>query len=102
MLTGIATTHPQAACAAYVTSYQHKLTYLLRAIPNTENQVKKIDELARNKLIPDIIGVHIINNADKVMFSLPTCLGGLGLKIFVGTAENEYKDSTRITSNIQV
>ena len=35
------------------------------------------------------------------MISLPTRLGGLGLKIFAETAENEYKDSTRITSNLQ-
>ena len=35
------------------------------------------------------------------MLSLPTRLGGLGLKIFAETAENEYKDSTRITSNFQ-
>ena len=33
--------------------------------------------------------------------SLPTRLGGLSLKIFAETAENEYKDSRRITSNLQ-
>ena len=30
------------------------------------------------------------------MLSLPTGLGGLGLKIIAETAENEYKDSARI------
>ena len=57
----IATTHPQAAYTAYVTSYRHKLTYLLRTIPNIEDQLKKIDEVVRHNLIPAIIGGHIIN-----------------------------------------
>ena len=35
------------------------------------------------------------------MLSLATPLGGLGLKVFVETVENEYKDLTRRTSNIQ-
>ena len=35
------------------------------------------------------------------MLSLPTRLGGLGLKIFAETAENEYKDWTKITLNLQ-
>ena len=37
MLTDIATTHLQAAYTAYVTSNQHKLTYLLRTIPNIKD-----------------------------------------------------------------
>ena len=79
MLTDIATTHPQAAYTAYVISYQHKLTYLLRTIPNIKDQLKKIDEAVRYNLIPAIIGGHIINDAERVMFLLPTRLGGLGL-----------------------
>ena len=53
------------------------------------------------KLIPAIIGGQIINDAERVMLSLPAGLGGLGLKIFAETVENEYKVSTRITSNLQ-
>ena len=35
------------------------------------------------------------------MLSLPTRLGGSGSKIFAEISENEYKNSTRITSNLQ-
>ena len=100
-LAGIATTHPQASYTAYVTSYQHKLPYQLRTIPNIEDQLEKINEVVWHKLIPSVIGGHIINNAETVMLSLPTHLGGLGFKIFTETEENEHKDSTRITSNLQ-
>ena len=96
MLADIATTHPQAAYAAYVTSYQQKLTYLLRTISNIEDQLKKVDEVAQHQLISAIIGRHIINDTGRVMLSLPTRLGGLNLKIFAEAAENEYKGSTRL------
>ena len=82
MLADIATTHPEAAYTANVTSYQHKLTHLLRNIPNIEDQLKKIDEVVRHKLIPASIAGHIINDAERVMLSLPTRLGGLGRNRF--------------------
>ena len=84
-----------------LTSYQHKLKYLLQTIPNTEDQLKKVNEVVQHILIPAIIGGHIINDAERVMLSLPTPLGGLGLRIFTDTAENEFKDSKRITSSLQ-
>ena len=52
-------------------------------------------------MIAAIIGGHIISDAERVMFSLPTRLGRLALKFFAETTKNEYKDSTRITSNLQ-
>ena len=52
-------------------------------------------------MIPGIIGGHIINNAERAMLSSLTHLESLGLNIFGETAENEYKDSARITSNLQ-
>ena len=101
MLADIATIHPQVAYTTYVTSYQHKLTYLLRTIPYIEVQLKKIDEVVRHKLIPAMIGGQIINDSERVILSLSAHLGGLGLKIFAETAGNEDKDSTVITSNLQ-
>ena len=101
MLADITTTHPQAAYTAYVTSYKHKLTHLPRTIPNIENQLRKIDEIVRHKLIPAIIGGHIINDAERVMLSLPTRRGDLGLRIFAEKSEIQYKDSTRLTLNVQ-
>ena len=84
----------------FIAEVTFKLTYLLRTILNIEDQLKKIDEVVGHKLIPTIIGGHIINDAERVMLSLPTYLG-LDLKISAETAENEYKDLTRITSNLQ-
>ena len=65
MLTDIATTHPEAAYTAYATNYRHKLTYLLQTIPNIEDLLKKIIEIVRHKLIPVIIGGHIMKDAER-------------------------------------
>ena len=61
---------------AYVTSYQHNLRYLLQTILNTEDQLKKMDQVVQHKLILAIIGGHIINDSERVMLSLATRLGG--------------------------
>ena len=52
-------------------------------------------------MIPAIIGGHIINNTERVMLSLLTHLGCLGLKIFSETVENEYIDLTRIATTMR-
>ena len=82
LLAEIATTCPQAAYSAYVSSYQHKLTYFLRTIPRIEDELKQIDEAVRHRLIPSLTGGHIMNNQERVLFSLPPHLGGMGMKIF--------------------
>ena len=68
---------------------------------NIEDRLKKIVKVVRHKLIPAITGGYINNDAERVMLSLVTPLGGLGLKIFAETTKNDFKNSTRITLNFQ-
>ena len=46
------------------TSNQHNLAYLLQNISSIEDQLKKIDEVVRYKLISAIIDSHIINDIE--------------------------------------
>ena len=101
LLAEIASTHPQAAYSAYIASYQHKLTYFLRTISGIEEELKKVDQVVRHKLIPAIIGGHIIDDNDRLMMSLPTRLGGMGLKIYAETAALDHQDSMHITTSLQ-
>ena len=101
LLAEIATTHPQSAYAAYVTSYQHKMTYFLRTIPGISEEMRQIDQLIRHRLIPALVGGHIINDNERVMLSLPPRLGGLGLKILEDEAEINFRDSMSVTINLQ-
>ncbi|XP_066921132.1 uncharacterized protein [Clytia hemisphaerica] len=101
LLADIAATYPQSAYAAYVTSYQHKLTYFLRTIPGISEEIKQVDEVVRHRLIPALVGGHIINDKERIMLSLPPRLGGLGLKIFEEEAESNFQDSMNATTTLQ-
>jgi len=101
LLAEIATTYPQAAYSAYVSSYQHKLTYFLRTIPGIGDELKKIDEVVRQRLIPALTGGHIINDRERLIFSLPPRLGGMGMKIFSEEADLDHHDSMSATVDHQ-
>ena len=101
LLAEIAKTYPHSASSAYVTSYQHKMTCFLRNIPGIAEEMRQVDEVVRHRLIPAIIGGHIINDDERRMLSLPPRLGGLGLKVLEEEAEIYFRDSMGITSSLQ-
>ena len=101
LLAEIASTNPQAAYTAYVKSYQHKMTYFLRTIPNIKDEMKHLDEIVRHRLIPALVGGHVINDFERSLLSLPPRLGGLGLKILEEEADTSFQDSMDVTKNLQ-
>ena len=101
LLAEIAATYPQAAYTAYVNSYQHKLTYFLRTIPSISDELKRVDEAVRHRLIPSLTGGRIINDQERIMLSLPPRLGGVGLKIFSEESTNDHRDSMSATVALQ-
>ena len=101
LLAEIAATYPQEAYSAYVSSYQHKLTYFLRTIPSIDDELKRVDEAVRHRLIPSLTGGRIINDQERVMLSLPPRLGGMGLKIFSEESSHDHRDSMSATVALQ-
>ena len=79
-------------------SYQHKLTYFLRTIPEIDDELKKVDEAVRYRLIPSFTGGHIVNDQERIMLSLPARLGGMGLKIFAEESNKDHRDSMSATA----
>ena len=73
---------PKEHIAAFVSGYKHKLTSIMRTIPNTSHQLEKIDELILRKFIPAIIGGIYVNPDECYLLSLPAKYGGLGPPIF--------------------
>ena len=61
MLCDITRIEPQAAYSCSVSGYKHKLTYIIRTIPNISHQLEKIDALILTKFIPVITGGIYIN-----------------------------------------
>ncbi|XP_066914998.1 uncharacterized protein [Clytia hemisphaerica] len=101
LLSKIAISQPQSAYACFVGGYQHKLTYFLRTVPDIEKYLQPVDEVIRHHLIPALTGGRLVSDDERQLLSLPPRLGGLGLKMFVETASEEFNNSQRMTNDNQ-
>ena len=70
ILCDIARIEPQAAYSCFVSGYKHKLTYVMRTIPNISHRLEKIDELILTKFIPAITGCIYVNPDERYLLSL--------------------------------
>ena len=64
-LSDIARFDPQAAYSCFVSGYKHKLTYIMRTIPNISHQLEKIDDLILRKFIKAITGGIYVNSVER-------------------------------------
>ena len=92
-LSDIARFDPQAAYSCFVSGYKHKLTYIMRTIPNISHQLEKIDDLILRKFIKAITGGIYVNSVERYLLSLPAKYGGLGIHIFSGLTDIEFQNS---------
>ena len=86
---------PQAAYAAYCHGYKSKLTYFMRAIEGLENFLQPIKDLLTAELIPVLFGDITISQKERLLYSLPTGEGGLGIGIMEEIEDSlmQYKAS---------
>ena len=96
-LSKYAKTQPQAAFAAFCHGEQHRFSYFMRTIPGMEKFMEPLDETIHNIFLPSLFD-SIITEDERLLFSLPIRLGGLGIPKFTEEAEFKYKASTTITS----
>ena len=100
MLCDTARIEPQAAYSCFLSGYKHKLTYIMRTIPNISHQLEKIDELILTKFIPAITGGISVNPNERYLLSLPAKYGGLCLPIFSERAGIEFQNSQIMSENL--
>ena len=96
-LSEIAESQPQAAYAAYVHGFQHKFRYFLRTLKDIKEELRPLDDLITNTLIPAIVGFRV-SDIDRELFSLPVRLGGMGIEQISSVADEEYARSKQITA----
>ena len=92
-LSEIAKSEPQAAYAAFVTGFQHKLTYHLRVLPDIEDLLSPLDDVIDSNFIPAISDGHRCSPDERLLLSLPVRLGGLALPIFSKRSRCDYRSS---------
>ena len=100
ILSTTAEAQPQAAYLAFVSGFKGKLNYFPRTIPNIRHLLLPLERTIRNKFIPAITGCHICKVTERVLISLPIRYGRLAIPIFHETAEIEFMNSSKITSEL--
>ena len=96
----IAKLEPQAAYSCFVSGFKHKLTYIMRTIPNISYLSKPIDYIILTKNVPAITDGIKINQIEREL-PLPAKYGGSAIPIFAEISDDEYKNSLNVTEHLR-
>ena len=91
---------PQATYLAFASGFKSKLNYFLRTIPNTRHLLLPLERTIRNNFISAVTGCNTCSNMERALISLLIRYGGLAILIFHETAEIEFMNSSKITSEL--
>ena len=90
--------HPQASYVAYTFGLRHRWTYFLRTLPNIEDLLEPLEELATSDvLIPSMVD-HKCTELEWDILSLAVRPGGLGLTNPTQGANAEFHASVNVTA----
>ena len=98
LLSQIAESEQQSAYSAFVGGFKGKLAYYMRTISSIKDFLMPLEEVIRFKFIPSIHS--ICSNDERVLLSLPTRLGGLGIPLFHENTGTEFENSRKLTSSL--
>ena len=59
--------------------------------------LKPIEDIITSNLLPQILGFEV-SLLDREIFALPTCLGGLGIRVMTTEADFEYNASRTLSA----
>ena len=100
VLSSIAHSKPQAAYAAFTHGMISKWTFLLRTVPDIQQNLQPLENTIRSTFIPAVTGRSPPNDSERTLFALPTRLGGLGLADPSIQATFDFKASVSITESL--
>ena len=81
--------------------YKHKLTHIMRTIPNISHRLEKIEEVVLTKFIPVVTGGIYVNPDKRYLLSLSPKYGGLGLPIYSEPAGIEFQNSQIMSEDLR-
>ena len=95
-LSEIAKFQPQAAYKAFIHGQQGKFNYFIRTIPEMHEHMLKGDEKIENILLPSFL-VEEVTKKEKLLYSLPVRMGGLGISDFSEKCKHDYDASKNVS-----
>ena len=100
ILAKIAWVEPHLAYIAFVFGMQNKYTYMMRTLPNIGEQLKTLDKSIDDSLLVALFNGRKLNEEERILVSLPTRLGGLGIRIPSEVSSAQYENSVGITRQL--
>ena len=91
-----AKTEPHLAFSAYLYGTSKRWNFILRTTPSISDQLKKIEEVISEMLIPALTG-RKVSQEYRDIFTLPVRLGGLAIEDPSKISDREYKNSHCMT-----
>ena len=102
VLSKIAKAEPQAAYAAFVSGFKHKLTYgcYIRTMPNIKQHLTRLDAIVDDVFIPATTDGHLCTTDERLLLSLPVKEGGLAIPIFSTMADFKFANFRAATEQL--
>ena len=95
-LSVIAKSQLQVAYTAFIHGQQGKFNYFMRTIPERHERMLKVDEKIENVLLSSPLGEQVTKK-EKLLYSLPVRMGGLGISIFSEKCKHDYDASKKVS-----
>ena len=96
----IAWVEPHLTYITFVYGMQNKYTYKMRTIPNIEEQLKILDKSINESQLVALFNGRTLNEDEKKLSSLPTRLGGMGIRITSKITSAQYENSVAISRQL--
>ena len=68
----------------------------MRTIPEMHAHMLKMNEKMKNVLLPSLLGEEVAKN-EKILYSLPVRMGGLGISNFSEKCKHDYDASKKVS-----
>ena len=96
----IASFDPHLAYSAYIQAASRRWQFICRTTPGISNQMKPLEKVIRERLIPALIGPQLVTDELRDIFALPARSGGLGIQIPHKECDFEYQNSLIMTGQL--
>ena len=90
LLSTIAESQPQLAYAAFTKGLAHRWLYYMRTLEDISEELKPLEDVITNKLLPAITGNSTLTRHERQILSLPCRLGGLRIEDPTAIADQHY------------
>ncbi|MCP4457119.1 MAG: hypothetical protein GY816_03685, partial [Cytophagales bacterium] len=99
-LARIAEMEPQLAYSAFIYGTAKKWQYLMRTTPDINHLLNPLEHVIQEIFIPIIIGKNFLDDNMRKILALPAKYGGMSIGNVMESAQREYLNSVRVTSQL--